>query len=110
MRAKGILQYLSDSLYDCNLQGKTMKWTGKFERPWSYVEAAPSQSQAAVFLRGLRRERRRLLRQLKQIRVQTGISEAECRVLRHQAIKVMGLSILLESLIRKSTAVSDGIA
>jgi hypothetical protein len=87
-----------------------MKWTGKFERPRSYVEAAPSQSQAAVSLRGLRRERRRLLRQLKQIRVQVGISEAECRVLRHQAIKVMALSVLLESLIHKSITVSDGVA
>lgn len=87
-----------------------MKWTGNFERPRSYVEDAPSQSQAAVLLRGLRRERRRLLRQLKQIRVHVGIPEAECRVLRHLAIKVMTLSILLESLIQKSTGVSDGIS
>lgn len=86
-----------------------MKWTGKFEQPRSYVEGASERSQAEVFSRGLRRERRRLLRQLKQIRVLVGITEAECRVLRHQAIKVMAISILLETLIQKSTTVSDGV-
>ena len=80
-----------------------MKWTQ------SFVEAAPSQSQAAVFERGLRRERRRLLRQIKQIRVQVEISEAECRGVRHQAIKVMAFSILLETLVQKYATVSDGI-
>jgi hypothetical protein len=85
-----------------------MKWTGKFEQPRSYIEGTSKQSQVEV-ARGLRKERRRLLRQLKQIRVQVGITEAECRVLRHQAIKVMAISILLETLIQKSTTVSDGV-
>jgi hypothetical protein len=87
-----------------------MKCARRLERARSYVVAAPSQSQAAVFLRGLRRERRRLLRQLKQIRVQVGIAETECRVLRQQAIKVMVLSIFLESLIQKSTTATDGVS
>ncbi|KAJ5139210.1 uncharacterized protein N7515_004058 [Penicillium bovifimosum] len=87
-----------------------MKGTRKFMRPPGYAEAAMSQSRAAVFLRGLRRERRRLLRQLKQIYEQVEISEAECRGLCYQAIKVMALSVLLESLSKKSTAVSNGVS
>jgi hypothetical protein len=86
-----------------------MNWTGKSEQPRSYVTGSSQQLRAEVFPRELRRERRRLLRQLKQIPVRVGITEAECRVLRYHAIKVMAISILLETQIQKSTTVSDGV-
>jgi hypothetical protein len=85
-----------------------MKSTKKSNPLQSYVEATRSQSQVAGFLRDLRKERRRLLRRLKQIYVQVGgTSEEECRGLRDQAIRVVALSILLESLIQKSTVPDD---
>lgn len=48
-------------------------------------------------LRGLRRERRRLLRQLKLTRVRAGISEEECKSLCAQAIRVIAFSVSLGS-------------
>lgn len=48
-------------------------------------------------LRGLRRERRRLLRQLKLTRVHARMSEEECKSLCAQAIRVIAFSVSLGS-------------
>jgi hypothetical protein len=67
--------------------------------------AVGSRSQKARFMRRLREERRKLLRQLKRIHVEVSISRAECRALRLQAAKVMALSVSLESLVRAPATV-----
>lgn len=87
-----------------------MKYTRKLEHSAGSIEAEPHRASPVVSLRGLRKEKRRLLRQLKQIRVEVGISEAEYRGLCSQAIQVMTLGTLLVSQRKRSIMVFDGVS
>lgn len=87
-----------------------MKYARKPDQSAGTTKLRPHQASSLVSLRGLRKEKRRLLRQLKQIRVEVGISEMEYRDLCYQAIQVVTLGFLLRSRRKMSLTVSNGVS